>query len=72
MDKEAMERNEKEASIRVEMRTMVFCHGWSAFVRALRTILMEAPAQVKKAHGLDSSLGDGQPPREKEPPGQAN
>jgi hypothetical protein len=66
MEKEAMERDEKETSLRLEMRTMIFRHGWSAFMGAVRTILQEAPSYLKEAHLLKAPHSDGQPRPEKE------
>jgi hypothetical protein len=66
MEREAMEWDEKEASLRIEMRGMVFRHGWSACVRAFRTILKEAPPYVREAHTLDGPLCDEPPHAEKQ------
>ena len=61
-----MERDEKETSLRLEMRTMIFRYGWPAFLGAVRTILQEAPSALKELHLLEAPHSDGQPRPEKD------
>jgi hypothetical protein len=55
MEKEAMDRDEKEATLRLKNRTMIFRRGWSAFMGAVRTILQEAPSALSKRGASVSS-----------------